>query len=180
MRILLTIILLTGAAMLFSSCVGPRLEAHKDMKPALSLEEYFTGPIKAWGVVQNWRGDIVSRFDVDLVGRWDGNTGVLEEHFTYYDGSTDRRTWTITRTGDNTYEGSAGDIIGKATGKGRGNAVRWNYRMELPVDGTTYRLTFDDWMWQLNDGILINRSYIKKFGITVAELTLVMQKQPPQ
>ncbi|HAQ50270.1 MAG TPA: DUF3833 domain-containing protein, partial [Gammaproteobacteria bacterium] len=27
------------------------------------------------------------------------------------------------------------------------------------------------------DGVLINRSYLKKFGITVGELTLFMQKQ---
>jgi hypothetical protein len=48
--------------------------------------------------------------------------------------------------------------------------------MQLPVKDKTYHFKFDDWMWQLNDGIVINRSYIKKFGITVAELTLFMQK----
>ncbi len=57
--------------------------------------------------------------------------------------------------------------------------MRWNYVMDLPVDDTTYRIRFDDWMWVMNDGVLINRSYLKKFGITVSELTIFMQKQKP-
>ena len=48
--------------------------------------------------------------------------------------------------------------------------------MDIEVSGKTYKIHFDDWMWLMNDGILINRSYLKKFGFTVAELTLFMQK----
>ena len=55
--------------------------------------------------------------------------------------------------------------------------MRWAYQMDLDVGDNTYRITFDDWMFLMNDGVLINRSYLKKFGITVAELTLFMQKQ---
>jgi hypothetical protein len=51
--------------------------------------------------------------------------------------------------------------------------------MDLDVDGSTYRIRFDDWMWAMNDGVVVNRSYLKKFGFTVAELTLFMQKQNP-
>ena len=51
--------------------------------------------------------------------------------------------------------------------------------MDLPVDDKVYRIRFDDWMWQMNDGVLINRSYLKKFGFTVSELTIFMKKQKP-
>jgi len=48
----------------------------------------------------------------------------------------------------------------------------------VPVDDKSYRLKFDDWMWAMDDGnVVINRSYLKKFGITVAEITIFMQKQ---
>ena len=50
--------------------------------------------------------------------------------------------------------------------------------MKLEVGGTTYDVTFDDWMYAMNDGIVVNRSYLKKFGFRVAELSLFMQKQP--
>ena len=78
---------------------------------------------------------------------------------------------------DGTYEGTASDILDKATGSAQGSAVRWNYVMDLPVGETTYRIHFDDWMWMMNDGVIINRSYLKKFGFTVSELTIFMQKQ---
>lgn len=161
-----------------NGCSTPKLENHKHMSPKVDVKEYFNGEIKAWGIVQDWRGDVVNRFDVEMVGSWEGNVGTLKEHFEYYDkDKVQERIWTITKIDDDTFEGRADDILDKATGKIKGNAMNWAYRMDLPVDDTTYRITFDDWMWQMNDGVLINRSYLKKFGFTVAELTLFMQKQ---
>ena len=174
----LAILTTIGAVIMLSSCGGNNLNHYQGTTPEVDIKEYFNGPIKAWGIVQDWRGRVVSRFDVNMIGSWEGDKGVLEEDFTYYDGSTQQRTWHITKLSDGKYEGTAGDIIGKATGGVSGSAVQWAYQMDVPVDDTTYRLTFDDWMWQMNDGVLINRSYLKKFGFTVAELTLFMQKQP--
>lgn len=179
-KIIITIILGVGVIFMLNSCGGNNLEYYQKTEPAVDIKEYFNGPIKAWGLVQDWRGRVVSRFDVDMVGRWEGNKGVLEEDFRYYDGSTQRRVWNITKKDDMNYEGKADDIIGNATGAASGSAVKWQYKMDVPVGDTSYRLSFDDWMWQMNDGVLINRSYLKKFGITVAELTLIMQKQPQQ
>lgn len=170
---------LIGVAIMLSSCAGNALEYYKGTTPKADIKEYFNGPIKAWGIVQDWRGRVVSQFDIDMVGKWDGDTGTLTEKFTYYDGKKQERVWTIKKLPDGTYEGTAADILDKATGATEGNAARWNYVMDLPVDATTYRIRFDDWMWQMNDGVLINRSYLKKFGITVTELTIFMQKQNP-
>lgn len=143
----------------------------------IDVKNYFNGPIKAWGIVQDWRKRVVRRFDIALVGHWYGDIGTLIENFNYYDGQKQQRVWTIKKLTDGSYEGTASDILGKAQGKLVSNAVRWNYVMDLPVDTTTYRIRFDDWMWLMNDGVLINRSYLKKFGLTVSELTIVMQKQ---
>lgn len=150
---------------------------YTDTTPKMDIAGYFNGHIKAWGIIQNWRGQVISRFDVNMEGSWKGNQGTLKETFRYYDGSTQNRTWHITRRDDGSYEGRADDIAGAASGAQAGSAARWAYRMDVPVEGKTYRITFDDWMWQLNDGVVVNRSYLKKFGITVAELTLFMQKQ---
>jgi len=170
--------LIMGIMAFLSGCGGGhKIDAYTDMQPQLDLREYFSGPIKAWGVVQDRSGKVVRRFDVDMVGAWNGDVGTLDEDFVYYDGETQKRIWTITRISDTQYEGSAGDIIGKASGELRGNTMRWAYQMDLPVGDKTFQVTFDDWMFLMNDGVLVNRSYIKKFGITVAELTLFMQKQ---
>lgn len=167
--------LITGAIML-SSCSSTKVDYYKDSSPKMDVKEYFNGPVKAWGVVQDWRGRVVSKFDVKMVGKWNGDEGTLDEHFNYYEGKTQHRLWTIKKIAENNYEGTASDIINKATGHQSGSAMNWKYLMDLEVEGSTYRVKFDDWMWQMNDGVLINRSYIKKFGFTVAELTIFMKK----
>lgn len=166
-----------GVIMMLCACSGNNLEYYKNTRPQADIKEYFNGPIKAWGVVQDWRGRVVTRFDVDMVGEWRGDVGTLTENFKYYDGRTQQRIWTITKKADGSYQGTASDIVGQAIGHTQGSAVRWNYLMDLAVNNTTYRIRFDDWMWAMNDGVLINRSYLKKFGVTVSELTLFMQKQ---
>jgi hypothetical protein len=171
-KILVTLII--GMTML-SGC-GNKLEYYSETTPNADIKEYFNGNIKAWGIVQDWRGRVTTRFDVDMVGSWENNVGTLEEDFHYYDGRTQKRIWTIVKKQDGTYEGTAGDIVGKASGKLEGSAVNWTYVMDVPVNGKTYRLKLDDWMWQMNDGVLINRSYLKKFGVTVAELTIFIKK----
>jgi hypothetical protein len=171
-------VLLMGLLTILSGCAGgPTLDHYKGAEPKLDLEEYFTGSIKAWGLVQDRKGHVTRRFDVTMNGTWEGDTGTLVEHFKYYDGETQERIWTIKRIAKDQYEGGAGDILGKAEGRVEGNAMRWAYVMDLPVGDTSYKITFDDWMFLMNDGVLINRSYLKKFGITMAELTLFMQKQ---
>lgn len=171
-------LVLMGLLTFLSACSGgPTLNHYKGTTPELDLKEYFTGPIKAWGIIQDRKGHVTRRFDVTMTGTWDGDTGTLEEHFEFYDGKTEKRTWTIKKIATQQYVGTAGDIIGNASGNVQGNAMRWAYQMDLDVGDNTYRITFDDWMFLMNDGVLINRSYLKKFGITMAELTLFMQKQ---
>jgi hypothetical protein len=174
-----TLAAMLGVLIMFSGCSSNSLEEYKGTTPKADIREYFNGPIKAWGIVQDWRGRVTRRFDVEMTGSWQGDTGTLTEHFDYYDGKKQERIWTIKKLADGSYEGTAADILGKAIGNEEGSAVRWNYVMDLPVDDTTYRIRFDDWMWVMNDGVIINRSYLKKFGITVSELTIFMQKQKP-
>lgn len=168
-----------GVLIMLSSCSDNSLKTYEGTTPKADIKEYFNGPIKAWGIVQDWRGRVTTRFDIEMVGQWQGDTGTLTEYFTYYDGKKQERVWTIKKLADGTYEGTASDIIDKAAGQSSGSAVRWNYVMDVPVKDTTYRIRFDDWMWVMNDGVLINRSYLKKFGLTVSELTIFMQKQKP-
>jgi len=170
------LIILIGAIAMLTSCAD-KIENYKNTLPKADVKEFFSGNIKAWGLVQDWTGKVTTRFDVDMVGSWNNNIGTLKENFRYYNGKTQQRVWTITQNKDGTYTGTANDIIGKAKGNSEGSALKWSYTMDIPVDDKTYRIKLDDWMWQMNDGILINRSYLKKFGITVAELTLFMQKQ---
>ncbi|NDD67558.1 DUF3833 domain-containing protein [bacterium] len=167
-------------AVVLGGCSWHSLSDYKGGTPPADIQSYFDGPIQAWGMVQDWRGRVVRRFTINMLGKWEGNVGTLTEDFVYDDGKTQQRIWRITKLPNGQYEGKADDIIGTAIGSSEGHAIRWQYVMDIPVDGTTYRIRFDDWMWAMNDGVMMNRSYLKKFGLTVAELTIFMKKLPSQ
>ena len=151
---------------------------YQTIEPAFNLEQFFTGKVRAWGIVQNRSGDVVQRFIVDIDGSIQDEWLVLDETFTYGVGEgPEKRIWTIEQVGPNLYSGSAGDIAGLAEGRSFGNAFNFRYEMDLPVDDTEYRVKFDDWFWAFDDQTMMNRSYIKKFGIVMAEVTIFMQKQ---
>lgn len=152
-------------------------ERYQNQTPKLRAEQFFDGHVKAWGIVQNRSGEVVQQFSVDITGSVEGNELTFDETFTYLIGDgVKERTWTVKILGDGQYRGSASDIPGPAQGKAFGNALRWKYDMTLPVEDKQYDVTFEDWMWAFDDQRLINRSYIKKFGFVVAEVTIYMEK----
>lgn len=174
-HLMVTLVLLIGLSGCSISIEGKK---YQQTTPALSLEQFFEGDVKAWGIVQNRAGDVVQRFTVTIKGRLEGDTLILDETFDYEVGEGPlQRTWRITPTGNGSYEGRAGDILGVATGTSYGNAFNFQYEMDLPVDDTTYKVAFDDWFWAMGDGTLMNRSYVKKFGLVMAEVTIFMQQQ---
>ncbi|MGD2141583.1 MAG: DUF3833 domain-containing protein, partial [Burkholderiales bacterium] len=150
---------------------------YRDERPVLDLREYFDGEIEAYGMFQNRSGEVIKRFTVAIKGSWNGNVGTLEEDFVYSDGTTDRRVWTITRVDEHNYIGTAGDVIGEAKGTAYGNALRWRYVLALPVDGKTYHVSFDDWMYLVDDKVMLNRSEMRKFGFRLGEVTLAFRKK---
>lgn len=167
------------AAISLSACgISVDGEKYLDAGEDLSLFGFFGGEVKGWGIVQDRDGNLLQRFEVDIIGTVDGNQLTLDETFRYSFGDgPETRVWTITEQAPGIYEGSAGDIEGPAEGQTYGNAFFWTYKMDLPVDNSTYRVKFQDWMWAFDGQTVMNRSYIKKFGVTWAEVTLFMQKQ---
>nr|WP_179952539.1 DUF3833 domain-containing protein [Ningiella ruwaisensis] len=153
-------------------------ESYRDVEPEFDIDEFFDGKVKAWGIVQNRSGEVVQRFIVDIDAYKENGNLILDETFEYGVGDgVKKRVWTISKNPDGTYTGNAGDIAGPATGISYGNAFNFAYEMDLEVDGSTYRVNFDDWFWAFNSDTMMNRSYIKKFGIVMAEVTIFMQKQ---
>lgn len=161
---------------LLFGCSSVEVTDYKDTHPTLVLESFFYGPLKASGIVHDFSGKVIRKFNVIMEASWQGSEGVINEWFVYDDGETQTRVWRIKALGEGRYSGTAGDIIGTADGQSSGGALRWKYDMLLPVDGEEYQVHFDDWMFLVNDNTIINQSDIIKFGITVAKVTLVIQK----
>ncbi|MBV6631453.1 MAG: DUF3833 domain-containing protein [Alphaproteobacteria bacterium] len=154
-----------------------KIEEFANTEPKLIPEEYFLGPMKAWGLFQDRSGAVKRQFVVDLNGEWDGETLTLTEDFAYDDGQTERRVWRLTKTGENTYTGSADSVVGPARVVVAGNAMNLAYTFALEVGGRTYHVDFDDWMFLQPDGErMINRATVTKFGLRVGEVTVFFDK----
>jgi len=169
-------IIMLVLAMSLSACTSAKVDDYKDTLPKMAFDKFFNGDVRGWGILQDRSGKVTRRFDVAMHGSWSGDEGTLQEHFSYYDGQKQDRVWKIHRLPDGTFEGTADDIEGKAKGKSSGSAIAWQYTMDIPVDGRTWKINFDDWMFYMNGDVVMNRSYLKKFGFRVAELTIFMQK----
>ncbi len=153
-------------------------QAYESQSPAIDLAAFFDGKVKAWGIVQNRSGNIIQRFTVDIIGTRNDNQLILDETFQYQIGEgPEQRRWTLEETTSGVWQGQANDIESQATGKSHGNAFNLVYQMEVPVNGRKVKVTLNDWFWQMDENSLINRSYIRKFGLTFAEITIFMQRQ---
>ena len=85
--------------------------------------------------------------------------------------------WTLKKQPDGTFRGTADDVVGEAIGEVAGNALRWRYVLALPVDDKVYNVDFDDWMFLMDDKVMMNRSYMSKWGFNLGEVTLTFVKR---
>lgn len=174
---MLRIVLLLAFGLL-AACTGkPALDETPLSDRKLNLEEFFDGQVLAYGQFQDVFGTVRRRFDVEINGTWDGETLTLVEDFIYEDNSTEQRVWSLIKTGEDTWRGTAPGVIGEATGEERGDTFNWKYEIDLPVPDGTMRVTFDDWMWLLNDDRLLNRAYMKRAGIDIGDVIITFEKQ---
>ena len=171
------ILILCAVLLSLAGCSTVEIDRYRAQTPALDLRSYFNGTLDAHGIFQDRSGEVVRRFKVVIDASWQGDVGTLDERFTYADGTTERRVWTITRTSEGNYTGRAGDVVGEARGEAAGNALRWRYVLALPVDGRVVDVDFDDWMFLMDERVLLNRSVMSKWGFRLGEVTLSFYKR---
>ena len=170
------ILLVLAVALTLASCASVTPQDYAAMKPKFDLASYFNGKVDAWGMVQERSGKVIRRMVVEMECTWVGNVGTLDEKFTYDDGSTEKRVWTIRKDGDR-YIGTAADVVGEAKGTAAGNALQWNYVLAFKRDGESTNLDMDDWMWQVDEKTLVNKTAFSKYGVKFGEVTIFFRKR---
>ncbi len=166
-----------ASVLALAGCAAPSIDDYASQTPVLDLRSYFNGTLDGYGIFTDRSGKVARRFTVVIRCSWSGDDGVLDEDFSYSDGSKERRVWRITRLPDGLYSGRAGDVVGAARGVARGNTLNWTYTMALPVDGRVIEVQFDDWMYLMDDTVMLNKAEMSKFGIRLGEVTLAFKKR---
>ncbi len=172
------IIILIFLTILLNGCANSMKPSDfKNQKPRLIIEDFLSGEVKAWGVLQSRSGKVIRQFSADLKGNWNGKQLILDEKFNWSDGEVQNRQWKIDKLDEHNYEGRASDVVGTAKGYSYGPAFKFEYVLLVPVKGKEMKITFDDWIFKQDDNIAINRATMKKFGFKVAELTVMFKKE---
>ena len=162
-----------------ASFSAQRPEHYADTTPRFDITQALNGSIEAEGLIYDFRGRVAARFTADMVGTWQNGTGTLAEDFTYSGGMRQQREWRMVMGEDGHFTATADDIIGTAQGRQMGSAVRLTYRIVLAEEAGGHVLDVVDWMYLMDNGVILNKSEFRKFGIKVAELVATFRKTAP-
>jgi hypothetical protein len=174
---------LTLLAIIAAMFVLRRLMGFSAQRPAdyaalsqrFDVRQHLSGPIECEGVIYGPTGRVTSRFVATMHGTWDGNRGVLREHFSYDSGENQNREWRLTIGNDGKLRAEADDVVGAGMGEVSGPTVYLNYDIKLPASAGGHVLAVQDWMYLTQNGTIINRSQFRKFGFKVAELVATLR-----
>ncbi len=176
---LLKLIVVGATLALAAGCGTPKPKQYASEMPRLDVERYFNGTLDAHGMFQDRSGDVIKRFVVVMRASWQGDTGILDEDFVYADGTKQKRVWTLKKAGPGRFTATAPDVVGTAEGIVSGNALNWKYVLALPVDGKIINVAMDDWMFLIDDKVMLNRTAMSKYGFNLGNVTLSFTKRAP-
>lgn len=159
-----------------SACGQVTIHDYANTQPKLDLKTFFQGELHAYGILQNRKGKVTRKFTATISASWQGNTGRLHEVFYFDDGETNTRNWTLEIDTSGKISGTANDVVGRAKGQIAGATMQWWYTLSVPYKDRQINVNIDDWLYLIDDNRIINKSKLKKFGFTVGELTLVIEK----
>ncbi|WP_428819489.1 DUF3833 domain-containing protein [Microbulbifer sp. MCCC 1A16149] len=174
-------LLLLAIALVCSACSAPGIEDYADNTPRFVAEDFFSGPMKAYGLVKDRGGNVTRRFVAEINGSWENGRGQLREKFEFDDGEIQYRTWQLVPADSGTqsvrkYTASAGDVVGTSIMSVAGNAVFMQYTLQVPYKGRTINVNVDDQMFLVAPNVLIAESQLSKWGFNVGEIQLTIVK----
>ena len=156
------------------------MDDYQAREPAFAPEDFFSGALTAHGVVKDFSGTAIRHFSADIVGCWSDGVGTLDEDFVFDDGEQQARIWTLTPNGDQTYIGTAGDVVGEGLARWQGNAMFLDYTLRIELADGPIDVKIDDRMYRVSDNVVINESKMRKFGFGVGEILLTIIRHPDQ
>jgi len=171
--LVLILLLAVGLFLLKQTLLGfmaQRTADYADTGPPFDLQASFAGPLTADGVLYGPTGRVSTRFVADMNATWDASHGTLTESFRYSTGRTQERAWRITLGSNGRFTATADDVVGTAEGESSGATAVMRYRLRLPEDAGGWQLDVTDWLYRGEDGVIVNRSQFRRFGVLLGEL----------
>ena len=162
-------------------CSSKGVLLYENETPIFDMERFFNGTTYGWGLVLNRNNKVVKRFQVQIEGVFskDGKKGKLVEDFIWSDGKKETREWVIERSSQNVWVGNSDGVIGLAHGIVSGNALNWRYRYKLMLENSVFEeleVNFKDWMYLINENVLINHAVFSKLGFELGTVIITFKR----
>lgn len=154
-----------------------KIEDFADRGPPLRPEEFMTGRLEGWGVLEGPLGGLQKRYTVQAEGVWDGGVLAFTETWTFEDGHVDTLRWRIRPLGEGRYSGEEARLDGEAEGEAAGFAFHWRYSRDTPQpDGKSIKLNFDDWFWRVDERVMVVKGKAGRLGVPFASAHVTYRK----
>jgi hypothetical protein len=126
----------------------------------MNIKTFFDGDMNAVGIRQDKNDKIIGTYLAKINAKWDENKGVIKYNFTLTEGKKDSRTWLLTLSDDNSFEGVGHDVSGSAQGTQVGNAMRMIYTLSFKKDGKKEEVKYEDRVYLVDEksAIMISKS----------------------
>lgn len=134
--------------------------------PVYRPEEFLTGRLEGWGIMERLTGGLQQRFMVQAEGAFDGAVLTFTETWTFDDGHVDTLHWRIRPGPDGRYVGDEPRLDGQAEGDQAGCAFHWRYSRDVPQkDGSTTKLNFNDWFYRIDERVVMVKGTAGRLGV---------------
>ena len=158
--------------LLLGGCVAPlKSTAFTATVPVFDPVTFWTGHSASWGVIENLDGAPTSIITTTTDGTAEGEDGLHMVQHVYHDGDDTVRDWHIRRLGHGQFQATANDVIGTAHGSTSGRTLHWSWTLAAKPGNPLFSVTMNQWMYLADNGTLMNRTVISKFGLRLAEIS---------
>ena len=160
------------AAGLVSACAAGPVRPNGAAEPGFDPIAFFDGHTRSRGVIEDRSGAPTGPIVTDSVAYQDA-AGRLHMAQTLMSpgGTAQRRDWVLWRTGPDTFDATANDMDGTARGESTGRMFHWTWIWARSPGDPLMNVTMNQWMYRMDDGSVIIRTAVSKFGFIVAEVT---------
>lgn len=157
-----------------------KIEDFAGRGPEFRPEEFFSGRLEGWGLLESPTGSVQKRFTVAAEGRsFAEEDGLIRyrEVWTFDDGHVDTLNWEIRPQGGNRYVGAEDRSEGEAQGERAGCAFHWKYSRDTPQpDGKSMKLNFDDWFFRVDETGYVAKGVAGRLGLPFAMARVTYRK----
>ena len=139
--------------------------------------KFFIGKTTSDGVIENPAGKPTARIKTETEGTLKDGIISIEQNLYPGGGKKNHRSWQLRQKDEHHVDATANDIDGTAHGLLYGNNFSWTFRLKLPQRKFIRHLRMSQNIYLMPDGkSMIIRSVLRKFGITVVQITEEFQK----